>query len=81
MPESGRLSPAPSLCQLYDPPAPPVVHLAGVCGKYAARFAAGTNIVVLAPDVADIFPTSQAVNDASRALSELARRQTHRAAG
>ncbi len=53
----------------------------GVRGKYAARYAAGTNIVVLSPDVAEIFPDSQAVNDALRALIELARRQTHRAAG
>ena len=53
----------------------------GVRGKYAARYAAGTNIVVLSPDVAEIFPDSQAVNDALRALIELARRQTQRAAG
>ena len=53
----------------------------GVRGKYAARYAAGTNIVVLAPDVAEILPDSQAVNDALRALMELARRQTQRAAG
>ena len=53
----------------------------GVRGKYAARYAAGTNIVVLSPDVAEIFPDSQAVNDALRALMELARRQTQRPAG
>ena len=53
----------------------------GVRGKYAARYAAGTNIVVLSPDVAEIFPDSQAVNDALRALIELARRQAHRATG
>ncbi len=53
----------------------------GVRGKYAARYAAGTNIVVLSPDVAEIFPDSQAVNDALRALMELARRQTQRATG
>ena len=53
----------------------------GVRGKYAGRYAAGTNIVVLSPDVAEIFPTSQAVNDALRALMEVARRQTQRAAG
>ena len=53
----------------------------GVRGKYAARYAAGTNIVVLSPDVAEVFPDSQAVNDALRALIELARRQAHRATG
>jgi hypothetical protein len=38
----------------------------GVRGKYAARFARGTNVVVLAPDVADVFKTSKAVNAALR---------------
>jgi len=36
----------------------------GVRGKYAARFAAGTNAVVLSPDVAEVFPDSEAVNEA-----------------
>ncbi len=40
----------------------------GVRGKYAAAFARGTNVVVLAPDVADTFKTSKAVNDALRSL-------------
>lgn len=39
----------------------------GVRGKYAAHFARGTNVVVLAPDVAEAFKTSRAVNDALRA--------------
>jgi uncharacterized protein YbbC (DUF1343 family) len=38
----------------------------GVRGKYAARLAQGTNIVVLDPDVASAFKTSKAVNDALR---------------
>ena len=38
----------------------------GVRGKYAARFAEGTNLVVLAPDVAAEFPTATAVNKALR---------------
>ncbi len=45
----------------------------GVRGKYAARFAAGTNVVILDPDVADLFPTSAAVNDALRALAKIIR--------
>lgn len=40
----------------------------GVRGKYAARYAEGTNIVVLYPDVAEVFPDSQAVNEALRTL-------------
>ena len=40
----------------------------GVRGKYAARFAEGTNLVLLAPDVAAVFSTSTAVNKALRAV-------------
>jgi hypothetical protein len=47
----------------------------GVRGKYAARYAEGTNVVVLDPDVAAAFPDSAAVNSALRALLEVARRQ------
>jgi hypothetical protein len=45
----------------------------GSRGKYAQRYAEGTNVVVLAPDVAAAFPTSEAVNTALRALITLAR--------
>ena len=44
----------------------------GVRGKYAARYREGTNVVVLAPDVAARFPDSAAVNRALRALAEVA---------
>jgi hypothetical protein len=37
-----------------------------VRGKYAERFAEGSNVVVLAPDVAEVFKTAKAVNDALR---------------
>jgi len=40
----------------------------GIRGKYAARYAEGTNVVVLSPDVAEIFPNAQAVNEALRTL-------------
>lgn len=43
----------------------------GVRGKYVKQYAAGTNIVRLAPDVAAAFPTEEAVNEALRfALKE-----------
>jgi hypothetical protein len=45
----------------------------GIRGKYAKRYEEGTNVVVLAPDVAAVFPTSEAVNTALRALITLAR--------
>ena len=46
----------------------------GVRRKYAARFAKGSNVVVLDPDVAAEFKTPQAVNDALRAELEKRRR-------
>ena len=40
----------------------------GVRGKYAARYAAGTNVVVISPELAEVFPDSEAVNEALRTL-------------
>jgi hypothetical protein len=40
----------------------------GVRGKYAARLAKGSNVVVLDKDVATLFPDSASVNAALRAL-------------
>ncbi len=51
----------------------------GVRGKYAKRFAQGSNVVILDPDVAALFPTSKDVNKALRALADLAARNTKRA--
>ena len=44
----------------------------GQRGRYAARFAEGSNIVVLDPDVAALFPTAAEVNRALRAFAEAA---------
>lgn len=48
----------------------------GVRGKYVKRYAAGTNVVVLSPDVAEVFPDSESVNEALRVLLKIARQQT-----
>ncbi len=40
-------------------------------GKYAERYAQGTNVVLLAPDVAEAFPTEGDVNSALRSLMRL----------
>jgi len=40
----------------------------GIRGKYAKRFAEGTNLILLEPEVAKYFPTAQAVNRALRSL-------------
>lgn len=45
----------------------------GVRGKYVPRYQAGTNLVLLAPDVATVFPTSDAVNEALRLLITVAK--------
>ena len=38
----------------------------GTRGKYAGRFARGSNVVVLDPDIAAEFPTGESVNEALR---------------
>ena len=44
-----------------------------VRGKYAKRFVEGTNIVVLNPEVAAVFPDAKSVNDALRPLARIVR--------
>jgi hypothetical protein len=44
----------------------------GVRGKYAKKFARGTNIVVLDPDVAKVFKDSKEVNEILRTLTRIA---------
>jgi len=47
----------------------------GVRGKYADRYREGTNLVLLEPDVADAFPTGEAVNKALRLVIQLTKVQ------
>ncbi len=47
----------------------------GIRGKYVERYRAGTNLVLLDPDVAQAFPNEQAVNEALRLLMQIAQRQ------
>lgn len=42
-------------------------------GKYAKRYAEGTNLVLLAPDVVAAFPTAEAVNEALRLVMQLSK--------
>jgi hypothetical protein len=42
-----------------------------VRGKYAARYAKGSNVVVIAPDVSKVFPNEASVNQALRALAKI----------
>jgi alpha-beta hydrolase superfamily lysophospholipase len=48
---------------------------AGVRGKYIERYRAGTNLVLLDPDIARAFPTDASVNEALRLLLQIAQRQ------
>ena len=47
----------------------------GVQGKYARRYAEGTNVIVIDPDVAKYFPDHDSVNQALRSLAEIIKRQ------
>ena len=52
----------------------------GVRGKYARRYARGSNVVVLEPDVAKVFPNAEAVNSSLRSLADIIRRRKSPAA-
>ena len=51
----------PDLLQEYD-------FSRGVRGKYAKRYAEGTNVVVIDPDVAEYFPDHDSINQSLRSL-------------
>lgn len=53
---------------------------AGVRGKYAERYAAGTNLVPLDEDVAAVFRDAESVNRALRALAGIIREREHKPA-
>ena len=48
----------------------------GVRGKHHQAYRRGTNVVLLEPDVAEVFKDSAAVNAALRALAQIARAHT-----
>jgi hypothetical protein len=51
----------------------PVARRTGVRGKYARRYAKGTNLVLIDPELRKVFPTAEAVNRALRAMAEVIR--------
>ena len=57
----------PEMREVYD-------FSQGVRGKYAERSSNGCDVIVLDPDVAEIFGDPQAVNDALRTLARSARK-------
>jgi hypothetical protein len=52
----------------------------GIRGKYAERYGQGVNLVRLDPDVAAVFPDSESVNRALRALVDIIRHSERRSA-
>ena len=48
----------------------------GIRGKYFNSFKKGTNLVLLSPDVARMFPDEDAVNEALRSLIDLDKKLT-----
>jgi hypothetical protein len=53
----------------------------GVRGKHAAKYAQGTNVVVLEPDVAREFRTTEQVNETLRSVSKMLRQHRKRSGG
>jgi len=49
----------------------------GVRGKYYKEYMKGTNVVLLDPDVAAVFPDSESVNQALRVLIKAADQLEH----
>jgi hypothetical protein len=49
-----------------------------VQGRHHRAYKEGTNVVLLEPDIARVFPDSASVNRALRLLMEVAREQTSR---
>ena len=45
----------------------------GVRGATAARYRQGSNVVVVDPDLLDIFPDGKSVNEALRAIAKVVR--------
>ncbi len=44
----------------------------GVKGKYASKYKEGTNLILLAPDVTEVFKDNESVNEALRLLIKIA---------
>ncbi len=50
----------------------------GIRGKYFESYRKSSNLVLLSPDVAKVFPTEEAVNEVLRSLIDLAQKSTGR---
>jgi deoxyadenosine/deoxycytidine kinase len=50
----------------------------GIRGKYVSRFKDGCNVIIIDPDVADIFNDSESVNKALRSIAHIIRNEMNR---
>ena len=66
-----RMRKDPDMLEEYD-------FSKGIQGKYVKRYSEGTNVVVIDPDVAKVFPDHDSVNQALRSLAEIIKRQRSR---
>jgi hypothetical protein len=73
MKKANKSRKAPGMREEYD-------FSGGVRGKYAKRYAKGSNVVILDPDVAKVFSSSSSVNDALRSLVGIAERKAKQGA-
>ena len=48
----------------------------GIRGKYFDEYKKGTNLILLSPDVAEVFPDDASVNESLRSLMKIARQST-----
>ena len=48
----------------------------GVRGKYAQRYSEGTNVILLDPDLQDLFPDSESVNRVLHAIADSIRQKS-----
>ena len=58
-----KKTPKKKAIRVADEMRPEYDFRSGVRGKYTARYAEGTNVVFLDPDVAEAFPDSKSVNE------------------
>jgi hypothetical protein len=63
-----RMRKDPDMLEEYD-------FSKGIQGKYAKKYAEGTNVVVIEPDVAKYFPDHESVDKALRSLTEIIKRR------
>lgn len=63
-----RMQNDPDMLEEYD-------FSQGIRGKYAERYAKGTNVVMIESDLVKFFPDHDSVNDALRSLATIIKKQ------